>query len=254
MFLKNLEINNFRSFDSQSIIFPEINKPICIIWGNNVGKTNIIQSILMLLWCKYMWEESLSENDYHKHNTDERIVIKGVLKHNLEWNEEESGLEFITKDNICESPSICKDWTYIKYDIKKEITKRVFYFDFQEITKALKVKSDWSYTVLWKKIKEFREEFKKDTTKINHRWIEYTRAELTEKWIKSIVDKYIKSEDFSNFVNEVKEKLEEQLNIETENVEVDYGIIEVDKIINNFTFYLKNSPDWPLLPIDNMGF
>ncbi len=49
MFIKNLILNNFKSFESLNLDFKRIN---CIVGDNGVGKTNVLEAIYYLSFCK----------------------------------------------------------------------------------------------------------------------------------------------------------------------------------------------------------
>ncbi len=238
MFIKSIEIKNYRSFNySWKIEFPDIKKPFTIIWANNSWKSNLINSILIWTWYKYMWDDSLDENDFFNQNISNQINI------DLEINENEK-LSFWSCGDYNESPKINYNWSYIKFDKKKEITSKIFYIDFQEISKLLKIKTDWSYTLLWKKIKEFRNKLKTNKEQLKEANLKV--KELLKNDILWL------DEDFKNFISSIEEFLKIHLHIKNEDFLVEFTILEIDKIINSLWFYI--SEDWkkPQLPIDNL--
>lgn len=78
MYLKNINLNNFRNYDTLSL---EFSKGINIIYGNNAqGKTNLLESIYVLGLVQTFRQSSL--DDMLKKNTD-IFKIKGQL-HSLD--------------------------------------------------------------------------------------------------------------------------------------------------------------------------
>ena len=81
MILKNLELINFRNYDTLTL---NLNKNINIIYGNNgEGKTNILESIYVL---------ALTKSHRALHNADliqkekENALIKGTILNDLSYN------------------------------------------------------------------------------------------------------------------------------------------------------------------------
>lgn len=91
MYLKNIEITNFRNYDSLNLNF---NKELNIIYGKNAqGKTNLLESIYVL--CLTKSHRSFIDNNLIK-NDKESAKIKGKIKNtylpiNLEININRNG-------------------------------------------------------------------------------------------------------------------------------------------------------------------
>lgn len=81
MYIKNLTLNNFKNFSHLELDFTKIN---CIVGNNGVGKTNILDAIYYLSFCKSFL--GTNDSDTIRYNTD-FFSIKGDYMLN-DYNEE----------------------------------------------------------------------------------------------------------------------------------------------------------------------
>lgn len=248
MRIEKITINNFRSFwwSSQSAIFPDINKPISIIGYNNAGKSNLIRSLLIWCWREYKSSvESLSDDDFFEKNIFNQIELKTDIKW---WR----NIETLTLQSYSEEMKIDIVWTVqwpkIHWETlfnfrKKYSLNNVFYFDFHQIDRANKMKTDWNYTILWRKIKEFKDVFESD---IARKWV-FKQA------LESLVDTHIKDQAFDDFVSLIKVKINDLLRLENQSIDINFWVIDHNKVFNMLSFYLTEEVDKPLIPLENMG-
>jgi len=94
MWLKRLEIKNYKSIEDLTINFTQ---GINVIFGENgTGKTNIIKAILKLLGPTYPGLKSFQKEDYFGLDESRDIIIKLIFDDDgneisLEWNKDERG-------------------------------------------------------------------------------------------------------------------------------------------------------------------
>lgn len=94
MKLRELHIINFRNFENISI---ELNNKNVVFGMNDAGKTNFLWALRFLL-DKKIRRDGFTMTDYHKHNTDDKIVI--TLKVDLsDYEESEDTKKLVSKLN-----------------------------------------------------------------------------------------------------------------------------------------------------------
>ena len=108
MFLKNLQIKNFRNYDNLDI---SLSKGTNIIYGNNgQGKTNLLESIYVLAFTKS--HRSFIDKNLIK-SDKESAVIKGTIQDNIPYN-----LEIVLNKNKkqvkIDNNSVLKIGSYIE--------------------------------------------------------------------------------------------------------------------------------------------
>ena len=108
MFLKNLQIKNFRNYDNLDI---SLSKGTNIIYGNNgQGKTNLLESIYVLAFTKS--HRSFIDKNLIK-SDKESAVIKGTILNNIPYNLE-IVLNKSKKQVKIDNNSVSKIGTYIE--------------------------------------------------------------------------------------------------------------------------------------------
>ena len=81
MYIKNLTLNNFKNFTQKELEFSKIN---CIVGNNGVGKTNILDAIYYLSFCKSFL--GCSDGEVINHNAD-FFSLKGEYQLNNDIEE-----------------------------------------------------------------------------------------------------------------------------------------------------------------------
>ncbi len=88
MFLKSLNIVNFKNFESIDFVFsPKIN---CLVGENGVGKTNVLDAIHYLSFCKSYFNLIDSQNVNHKASF---FMLEGIFDKNERLEEVYCGLK-----------------------------------------------------------------------------------------------------------------------------------------------------------------
>lgn len=241
MHINSITIKNFRSFNNSTISFPNIKKPITIIWENNSWKSNIIKAILYWIGYKHLWEDAIMESDFYNQDTSNKIEI--TLKVNNDSNFDETFL-FTSQDNFRDAPvlKLNNSW-YYKKD-KEKFTSKIFYYDFQQVANLLKIKSDFSYTPLGKIVKNIKNKFKND----------YNLQEEVNKKIEDFINQHIWSdEDYQDFKKKIWENLKKNLKNHSDDFNFKHTIQDMDKIINGLSFFIQENKDKPLISVENFG-
>lgn len=238
MKIKEITIKNFRSFENEIIKFPDINKPITIIWENNSWKSNIIKAILYWIGYKYLWEDGIIESDFHNQNTINNIEI--YLKIENEWTE--NNIIFRSLDNFRDPPVLKLNWKFYWKNEKNLFTSKVFYYDFQQVANLLKIKSDFSYTPLWKIVRNIKNKFKEN----------YKLQEEVNEKIEFFINESIWNDnDYQNFKKKIWENLKKNLKNHSEDFDLKHTIQDVDKIINGLSFFIQENKNKPLISVEN---
>lgn len=238
MKIKEITIKNFRSFQDCKIILPNINKPITIIWENNSWKSNIIKAILYWIGYKYLWEDGIIESDFHNQNTINNIEI--YLKIENEWTE--NNIIFRSLDNFRDPPVLKLNWKFYWKNEKNLFTSKIFYYDFQQVANLLKIKSDFSYTPLWKIVRNIKNKFKEN----------YKLQEEVNEKIEFFINESIWNDnDYQNFKKKIWENLKKNLKNHSEDFDLKHTIQDVDKIINGLSFFIQENKNKPLISVEN---
>ena len=239
MKIKKIEVKNFRSLQNCNVEFYDLKKPITIIWENNAWKSNIIKSILYWTWYKYIWEDWLSENDFFNKETNVKISIRTIISKD-DWTE--TILDFASWETFKDAPSLKEvgnDYNLSK--IKKEaITNKIFYYDFQSVSNLLKIKTDFSYTPLWKVVRKVKNKFKEDSELQN---------DVQDKINEFINDVIASDEEYQKFKENIWDKLKK--NLKNHSKDLQHTIQDVDKIINWLSFFVQENENKPLISVDN---
>lgn len=238
MRIKKIEVNNFRSLQNCIVEFYDLRKPITIIWENNAWKSNIIKSILYWTWYKYIWEDWLSENDFFNKDLTKKILINTTL----EINNEEKLISFSSWDNIKDSPKLTLNWTQYYKNQKDPIINKIFYYDFQSVSNLLKVKTDFSYTPLWKSVRKIKNKFRDNPA---------LQASVQEKINNFINDVIATDQEYQEFRGKIWEKLKKNLKNHSNDFVLQHTIQDVDKIINWLSFFVQENENKPLISVDN---
>ena len=241
MRIKKIEVKNFRSLQNCDVEFYDLKKPITIIWENNAWKSNIIKSILYGTWYKYIWEDWLSENDFFNKETNVKISIRTIISKD-DWTE--TILDFVSWETFRDAPSLKEvgnDYNLSK--IKKEaITNKIFYYDFQSVSNLLKIKTDFSYTPLWKVVRKVKNKFKEDSELQN---------EVQDKINEFINEVIASDEEYQKFKENIWDKLKKNLKNHSKDFDLQHTIQDVDKIINWLSFFVQENENKPLISVDN---
>lgn len=248
MRISKIVIDKYRSFwEEKTIYFPDVWKPISIVWYNNAWKSNLVKAILIWAGRQYVWSvESICEDDFFEKRIEDNILIRTEII-NSAWVSGTIKLESLLEEwkfQHIGDDAYPKIFARSLYNRRQEIAlNSIYYFDFQQIDRANKIKTEWNYTILWREIKKFKDKFEADIT----------RKSEFKCDVKSLVDTHMKDDDFLAFVSLVKNKLNEQLRIENQNVDIDFWIMDHNKIFNILSFYMAEADDKPLMPIESMG-
>lgn len=240
MKINKIKIENFRSLSTNEIDFYDLNKPITIIGENNAWKSNIIKAILYWLWHKYLWEDSITESDFYNTITDKPITIEIDIDDN--WIKK--NIKFKTEKNYKDAPKIELNWSSYYKKNKDPIIDRIFYYDFQQVSNLLKIKTDFSYTPLGKIVRKIKDKFKAD---------QILQDSMNDK-IEDFINKQIANdEDYQLFKTKIWEKLKKNLKNHSEDFDFKHTIQDVDKIINWLSFFVQENTNKPLISVDHFG-
>lgn len=239
--LSKLHIQNFRSFEDETIHFHDLKKPITIIGENNTWKSNIIKAILYWIWQKYIGEDGILVSDFFNEQIDNPISIELNL---VEKEEREITkiIRFNTGNNFRDAPKLTIDWSGYYKDNKEKIINRVFFYDFQQVANLLKVKTDFSYTPLWKMVKKIKDEF---------RWNNALQDTMNSQIDAFINEQITNNPNYQSFKERIGAKLKQNLRNHSEDFELKHTIQDVDKIINGLSFFVQENSNKPLLSVEN---
>lgn len=212
--LKSIAIKNYRSFwnEKQIFTFPDdsYKKPVAVVWYNNSGKTNLINSILYWIGENYISEKTFEKKDLYNLKYENNIEILTELDGSNYWTIEKYGK---TYDQTIKWEY--KITTEIRdLEIESKINKsffwankhyNIFYINFHKIKDEISTKrtSWWNLnSFLAKHINKLvetdklmsskKEAFKNDieeSTKKILEWDEKNKSELY-KFIQSIKKNY----------------------------------------------------------------
>lgn len=238
MRIKKIEVKNFRSLQNCDVEFYDLKKPITIIWENNAWKSNIIKSILYGTWYKYIWEDGLSENDFFNKNLTNKILINTTL----ELDNEENFISFSSWDNIKDPAKLTLNWNWYYKNQKDPIINKIYYYDFQSVSNLLKIKTDFSYTPLWKVVRKVKNKFK-DNSEL--------QKNVQDKINEFINDVIASDEEYQKFKENIWDKLKKNLKNHSKDFDLQHTIQDVDKIINWLSFFVQENENKPLISVDN---
>ena len=238
MRIKKIEVKNFRSLQNCDVEFYDLKKPITIIWENNAWKSNIIKSILYGTWYKYIWEDGLSENDFFNKNLTNKILINTTL----EIDNEENFISFSSWDNIKDPAKLTLNWNWYYKNQKDPIINKIYYYDFQSVSNLLKIKTDFSYTPLWKVVRKVKNKFK-DNSEL--------QKNVQDKINEFINNEIASDEEYQKFKENIWDKLKKNLKNHSKDFDLQHTIQDVDKIINWLSFFVQENENKPLISVDN---
>jgi len=110
--IKKVKIQNFRSIKNLEI---ELNKINAFIGANNVGKSNIMKALDLIVGETYPTIKSFDDNDFYKYNKVNPILIQVSFDHPLNCDTRVYGFKLTFNGNFCEYVPIDKNEDELTY-------------------------------------------------------------------------------------------------------------------------------------------
>ena len=170
--IKKVKIQNFRSIKNLEI---ELNKINAFIGANNVGKSNIMKALDLIVGETYPTIKSFDDNDFYKYNKVNPILIQVSFDHPLNCDTRVYGSKLTFNGNFCEYVPIDKNEDELTYSpervmrVSKEMKDEVALMYLSLDRQASKQVSSSQWTLYGKLLKHLnaqieqqkKEEFKK---------------------------------------------------------------------------------------------
>jgi putative ATP-dependent endonuclease of the OLD family len=114
-------------------------------------------------------------------------------------------------------------------------------------------------SLLGKVLLEIRKEFESKDTKIENKegvlshHVGQPNVDVFEKMLNYIEKQVIPTPKLEALTNQIKDTIKEELEIDDENFDLEFGFPSIDSFYNNLEFFIKESEDKPKLPITRYG-
>lgn len=253
--IRSLELKNYRSFGNASQKFDftkAIDKklPLAIIGYNNVGKTNLINSILYGIGHTFVSENTFEKHDLFNLTFENNISIKSnLLRQDSKSNEQAAkylpGEDHVIKTS-CEHDQIKSNGGQTFFGKNKNY--QIFYINFHKIKEEISTqKTSWGklQSFLAKHIKKLLDKEKQipgyETKRNNFR----ENSNIN-------INKILENTKLSQFIQKIKNNY--STNLRDTNCEVDFGLPEYEDIFLQMIFKIGlNGNNNKLIPINHFG-